>query len=144
MPQLDFTTYSSQIFWFLLCFTALYLCVSRMILPRISGILQNRKNIVDADLSSAAALDNKIHELQSKTENLRKDANQKYQIKLEEAAKNAAQSREKMIENLKEKLDQSTKKSFQELKDLIEQSHAQSKVAIQNLTSQITEKLLNN
>ncbi len=144
MPQLDLTTYSSQIFWFLLCFAALYFCSSRIILPRISAILKSRKNIIDADLSSAAALDDQIHKLQHKASELRKDANHKYQTKLEEAAKFATQTREKMIEDLKEKLDQSTQKSFQELANLIEQSRTQSEVAIKNLTGQITKKLLSN
>jgi F-type H+-transporting ATPase subunit b len=142
MPQLDLSTYASQIFWFLLCFIALYFSTSRIILPRIAGILKNRKTIIDTDLSMAAELDEKIHALQMKTEALRKEATHQYQIKLEEAAKSATKKREKMIEDLKEKIDQSTQKSYQELNDFIEKSRAQSAIAIQNLSSQIAQKLL--
>ncbi|NBV06122.1 MAG: hypothetical protein EBS06_02665 [Proteobacteria bacterium] len=142
MPQLDLTTYSSQIFWFLLCFIALYFMVSQVILPRIAEIIKNRKNIVDADLSSAKALDDKIYEIEAATDKLRKEANQNYQNKLEEAAKFAAQKRENMIANLKEKIDQNIQKSHQELQDLITKSRAESEIAITKLTKQITERLL--
>ena len=143
MPQLDLTTYSSQIFWFLLCFIALYVTAAYVILPRIAAIIKNRKNIIDADLASAKELDDKIYELEASTDKLRKEANAKYQVKLEEAAKSAAKSREKMIEDLKEKIDKNIKKSHQELKDLIAKSQAQSEVAIKNLTQQIEQKLTN-
>lgn len=143
MPQLDLTTYSSQIFWFILCFIVLYVAVSGIILPRIAEIIKNRKNIVDADLSAAKSLEDKINQLQSSTENLRKDAAQKYQLKLEEASRSAAKQREKMIEALKEKIDQNIQKSHQQLKDLVAEAEAKSAVAIKNLAQQIEQKLTN-
>lgn len=144
MPQFDITHYGSQIFWFLLCFAVLYLFVNLVILPRILSILQNRKNVIDTDLSSASELDEKIYQLQFATENLRKDANQKHQTKLEEVAKNAAAQREKMIEDFKEKFDALTQKSRQELKNFIENSQISSQAAVKNLTQKISEKLLKN
>ncbi len=143
MPQLDLTTYSSQIFWFLLCFITLYTTTACVILPRIVAIIKNRRSIIDADLACAKELDDKIYEFETSTDKLRKEANQKYQIKLEEAVKLAAKSREKMIEDLKEKIDQNIQKSHQDLKDLIAKSRAQSEVAIKNLTQQIEQKLTN-
>ncbi|MBP7709592.1 MAG: hypothetical protein KA100_00795 [Rickettsiales bacterium] len=143
MPQLDTTQYSSQLFWFLLCFAVLYIFASRIILPRIRNILSERKNVIDADLSSAANLDDKLYALQNKTDALRKDASQKYQTKLEEVAKDAASKREKMLSELKEKIEQITEKSRSELKDFIAKSRAESDVAIKNLSQKIKEKLFN-
>lgn len=143
MPQLDLTTYSSQIFWFTICFAILYFFASKIILPRIHAILKDRKAVIDADLSAAAKLDDEIHGIQIKTDILRKDANKQYQLKLEEVAKEAAKQREKMIEELKEKFDQITQKSRQELRDFIEKSHTQSELAVKDLVQKITEKLLN-
>ena len=143
MPQLDITTYGAQIFWFLLCFATLYIFSSRIILPRIRNILKDRKAVIDADLSLATALDDKIYELHLKTESLRKDASTKYQTKLDEVAKNAATQREKMIEGLKEKIAKITDKSRSELKDFIAKSRADSEVAIKNLSQKIKEKIFN-
>ena len=114
MPQLDTAQYGSQLFWFFLCFAALYIFASRIILPRIRNILSERKSVIDADLSSASDLDDKIYVLQNKTDALKKDANQKYQTKLEEVAKEASAKREKMLSELKEKIEQITEKSRSE------------------------------
>ena len=83
----------------------LYTFVACIILPRITNILKERKRVIDADLSSAHELDNKIDDLQIRTEKLRKEANHQYQTKLDETAKNAAKEREKLIEELKEKIE---------------------------------------
>ena len=143
MPQLDLTTYSSQIFWFALCFIALYIASAKIILPRVAAILKNRKNIIDADLAAAKELDDKIYELESQTDKLRKEATSKYQIKLEEATKSAAKQREKMIEDLKNKIDQNIAKSQKELQDLITKSQSESEAAIKNISQQIEQKLTN-
>lgn len=143
MPQLDTSQYGSQLFWFFLCFVVLYIFASRIILPRIRNILNERKNVIDADLSSAASLDDKIYTLQQKTDSLRKDASQKYQIKLDEVSKDASAKREKMLLELKEKIEQITEKSRSELKDFIAKSHAESEAAIKNLSQKIKEKLFN-
>lgn len=140
MPQLDFTTYSSQIFWFIICFSALYFCASRIILPRIAAIIGARKDIVDKDNSSAQNLEKQIQELSLKTEQLRLKASQEYQSKLSEVIKNATSQREKMIEDLKQKIDQATQKSRQELKSFIEKSNTQSDNAIKGLSQTIKDK----
>lgn len=144
MPQFDITHYNSQIFWFLLCFLVLYIFTSRIILPRITNILGSRKTVIDADLSEAEKLDEKIHELRVKSDDLKKNASEKYQAKLEETAKEAGKQREKMIEEFKEKFDEITKKSRAELKNFVEKSNSESEVAVKNLTAQISNKLLSN
>ncbi len=144
MPQFDFTTYSSQIFWFILCFAALYCAMHFVVLPRIRTILSARKNVIDADLSTAEMLDKKINKLRLKTDDLRREATQKYQYKLEEAVKSAAKQREKSIEELKEKFEQITNKSRQELKSFVKKSCSKSDLAIQNLVETIKAKIFFN
>jgi F-type H+-transporting ATPase subunit b len=141
MPQLDFTTYSSQIFWFALCFVALYIAVSKLILPRILHIINNRKNVINQDCSLAEEIENKLNEIQINTDFLLKDAAQKYQQKLEETAKQAAKNREKTIEYLKEKIESMAEKSRQELQHFVEKSQAKSEPVVQDLVKKIKEKL---
>ncbi len=137
MPQLDLTTYSSQIFWFAICFVTLYLFVARIILPRIAQIINLRKNVIDADLSAVAKLDEEIHQLEISAENLRKIANQNYQSKLEEVTKEAGKKREKMLEEFKEKYEEITKKSRLELVDFVEKSSAKNQTIAQDLAEKI-------
>lgn len=56
LPQLDFSTYTPQIFWLFLTFFVLYLVFAKKTLPDISSVIDTRKNKIDADLKSAEAL----------------------------------------------------------------------------------------
>lgn len=141
MPQLDFTTYSSQIFWLLICFAVLYIFAAFVILPRIREILKERKGVISADISSAEALDRKIEEMHQKTDALRKEATKQYQSKLEEVTKKASAEREKMVEELKDKIENMTKKSRSELRDFVEKTQSKSAEAVQSLAQKIKEKI---
>jgi F-type H+-transporting ATPase subunit b len=55
-PPLDSKTFPSQIFWLVIFFGALYLLMSRLVLPRIASILETRKNRIDGDIARASAL----------------------------------------------------------------------------------------
>lgn len=141
MPQFDLSHFSSQIFWFSLCFATLYYFVSKMLLPRIKSIIDSRKLVIDEDLSSAASLEKKIYNLQIKSKNLRRDASQNYQLKLEESSKYTSKEKEKAIAELKEKIEDMTKKSHKELKIFFEQSKARSSQAVEEITKSIKKKL---
>ena len=53
MPQLDFSTFPNQIFWLLVTLVILYVLLSRVALPRIGGVLAQRKEAITADLRAA-------------------------------------------------------------------------------------------
>lgn len=56
MPQLDPSTFGTQLFWLGICFVTLYLVMAFVVLPRISGTLQARASQLDDDLAEAEAL----------------------------------------------------------------------------------------
>ncbi len=141
MPQFDFTTYSSQIFWFSICFALLYFCISKIILPRIQEIIANREGTINSDKTLAEQLDSKIEEVRIKTNSLRGEASKAYSTKLEEAAKTAAKQREKMIEELKIQLEATTQKSRSELRNFVEQAKAKSGASVEALVQTIKGKI---
>lgn len=143
MPQFDITNFSSQIFWFLLCFIALYIAASKFILPRIHNIISNRKNAVDSDRGLAEKLNSELEELSEKTTNLRQQSANKYQTKIDETLKNLAQEKDKNIDQLKTKIEEMNKKSRQDLQKFLENSKAQSAKLIQDLSQKIKAKILN-
>ena len=55
-PPFDPATFGSQLFWLAITFGALYLLMSRVVLPRIGGILETRSNRVAGDLAEAGRL----------------------------------------------------------------------------------------
>ena len=55
-PPFDPATYGSQLFWLAICFGALYFLMSRVALPRIGAIIEDRNNQVARDLAEAGRL----------------------------------------------------------------------------------------
>ena len=59
MPQLDFSTFPNQIFWLVVTMVALYYIVSRVAVPRIGGVIEDRHEVISNDLETAAELRHK-------------------------------------------------------------------------------------
>lgn len=55
-PPFDPTTYSSQLFWLVITFTFLYLVLSKLAVPRIGEVLEERRDRIQRDLDKAAEL----------------------------------------------------------------------------------------
>ena len=100
MPQLDPSSFASQIFWLLICFFAMMFIMSNFIVPKIAEIRQQRDNKVDGYLRKA-------EELQQKTES----AIQRY----EEALKRASQQASTALLETQDELDQIISKKQDEL-----------------------------
>lgn len=100
MPHLDTSTYTSQIFWLLICFFSMMFIMSKFIIPKIAEIRQQRYDKLDGYL-------HKAEELQKKTEN----AIKKYEEALSEATKNANQS----LQSTKDELNKIISKKQEEL-----------------------------
>ena len=56
MPQLDPSTFGSQLFWLLVCFGALYLVLSFIVIPRIAKTLAARAETLEGNLAEAENL----------------------------------------------------------------------------------------
>ncbi len=101
MPQLDPTWFASQLFWLVVCFSILYIVLSRCILPPLQGVIASRKGAIDGDLvaaqkfkedAEAARLDYEKTLLQSR------EAAQKLLADAEINSKEKAQSASKALE----------------------------------------------
>ncbi|MEM7446158.1 MAG: F0F1 ATP synthase subunit B' [Pseudomonadota bacterium] len=56
MPQFDPSSFASQIFWLAITFVALYFLLSRLVLPRISEVMEKRSERIANDLERAESL----------------------------------------------------------------------------------------
>ena len=132
MPQLNPEFWISQIFWLTLIFGALYVLLSKFILPKISNNLETRKSQIVENIEAA--------------EKQRKESDQKikdYENIINEAkieAKNIFnQAREKILkdinnkkESLKKEIDQEIKKAETEILELKNKSPEKiNKIAIE-------------
>jgi F-type H+-transporting ATPase subunit b len=55
-PPFDSTTFPSQLLWFALAFALLYYLMAKVALPRIAGILEDRRDRIASDLDLAERL----------------------------------------------------------------------------------------
>ena len=55
-PPFDPATFGSQLFWLVICFGLLYFLMSRLALPRIGSILEERDNRIASDLAAAGRM----------------------------------------------------------------------------------------
>ena len=98
MPQLDFSTFLPQIFWLLISLSFLYIVLSRYALPRVSDVIEERKDIIAQDIDSA-----KEHSEESEK------AIEELNLKLSEAKTSSQNLINKSIQDIKE--DSEIKKS---------------------------------
>jgi F-type H+-transporting ATPase subunit b len=59
MPQLDPSSFGSQLFWLAICFVMLYAVMAVVVLPRITKTLAARADQMEGDLAQAEALRDK-------------------------------------------------------------------------------------
>ncbi len=81
MPQLDTSTFASQLFWLCICFFTMLFIMSKIIIPKIADILEQRQRKIDGYL-------NKAYQIKLQAE----EALKKYQDALAEATQKANRS----------------------------------------------------
>jgi F-type H+-transporting ATPase subunit b len=127
-PPFNPHTFPSQLFWWVITFTALYLLMSRVALPRVGGILEHRRRHIDNLLAEAqrfkeqsdatiAAQEKALAEARSRAQALasetrqqaaaaaearRKGADAKLHTHIAEAEKSIAAARSAAMANLRD------------------------------------------
>ena len=104
MPQFDPTTFASQLFWLLVTFGLLFVILSRVLLPRISGILEARQEKIDDDLDRAATVKREAETALAAYEKTMADGKAEAQGLLRQAAEEMAADGAKRHEELAAKL----------------------------------------
>ena len=141
MPQLDPTYWASQAFWLILIFTALYLALSNLFIPKIKDSIDNRENKIKDDLDEA-----------QKLKDLAEEKLKKYELSIENAKKEV----QKIIFESKNKLNleiQNKKKEFdkeieieieiteKEIKNLKEDSLKNISTISEEMASKVIEQI---
>jgi len=79
LPQMDVSTFPSQLFWLFITFSILFWQMSSNILPRLGGIIEERKDRIADDLDKAAEFRLEAEEAQKAYEEALADARAKAQ-----------------------------------------------------------------
>ena len=113
MPQLDVNTYLPQVFWLVVTFSALFLVMWRMAVPRIADVLEARQKRIEDNLDKAAELKKEAEETLAAYEQTMAEARAEAQALINQASarlSGEAQEREaKLVEELNQKIAESEK-----------------------------------
>jgi F-type H+-transporting ATPase subunit b len=85
LPQLDVTTFPSQLFWLAITFCVLYVLISRSALPKIHDILDKRRGRIERDLMRAEQFSRDASKAQHAYEEMHRRAKDSATTKLQEA-----------------------------------------------------------
>ncbi len=103
LPQLEFSTYPSLIFWSVLSLILLYLFMSLIITPKISLALNNREQNIQNNLMKAKAIKEDSDMILEKLNKEEEDARSKARNLIEETIKEIKVNLEKTDEEITEK-----------------------------------------
>lgn len=84
-PQLDVSTYASQVFWLVVSFLALYVLMARFALPRVTEVLDMRQTQKNGNLDRAAQLQEEADKIQAAVDGILSTAQDNAQAALSKA-----------------------------------------------------------
>ena len=100
LPQLDFTTWPTQIFWLVVSFGLAYILMWRVALPRIGSVLEERHNRIQGDLKRAKAASENAEQ-----------ARQAFEVMLAESREKASAVMREATESIRNKMERKIKTS---------------------------------
>ena len=153
MPQLDFSTFIPQIFWLFVSLSILYLILSKYALPRVSDVIEERKDIIAHDIDEAKkfSLDSEtaIKDLTLKMSKAKSESQQIVNNALIEVKSKNETKKEKIILEINDELLDAEKEIFEKkeiaLKDVTKISKELAKEMLDNLSiGKVDSKKLSN
>jgi F-type H+-transporting ATPase subunit b len=132
MPQLDPTYWASQAFWLILIFTALYLALSNLFIPKIKSNIDIRENKIKDDLDEAQKLKNlaeqKLIEYELSIENAKKEVQKiifesknKLNLEIQNKKKKIEKEIEIEIKNIEKEIENLKKESLNSISTISEE-----------------------
>lgn len=141
MPQLDFATYASQIFWLAVTFAALYYVLASFSLPRVREVLQNRQDRVRGDLEKADSLKHEAEQVESDYEEALKKARSRAHELLAETQKNLQVEAEKRHAHLDDTFTRQNKETEARITLLKKEAAKELGVVSEEVAASIAKKL---
>ena len=77
LPQLDISTFPTQIFWLIVTFAVLYVIMSKIAVPRIADVLEERQERIEDDIETADRLREEAEKVKAEYEAAVADARAK-------------------------------------------------------------------
>ena len=141
MPQLDPTYWASQAFWLILIFTALYLALSNLFIPKIKDNIDSRENKIKDDLDEAQKLkgltEQKLKEYEQSIESAKKEV-QKIIFESKNKLSSQIQSKKKKFEK---EIENEIKTAEKEIESLKKESLESISIISEEMASKVIEQI---
>ena len=142
MPQMEFADYAPQVIWLILCFGCLYVLMSRLVLPRVAEILENRQRKLDHDIESAERLRNEAAAALAEYEAAMRDAALQAENIVSEAREKLKIEAQQRLDALDRRLDEQAVVSEKRLNELGVAAEAEVRKAVGELVPLAVSKLI--
>lgn len=142
MPQLDPSVFPTQLFWLVMTFVPLYLILWRIVLPRMSGMLEARQHKIDNDLTRAAALRDEAEAVLAECEKTMADAQAEAHAMLRQVEEDTAAKTEAEIEKVSERLAKETAAAEASIEKAKDEAYENLKSVVSELALTATEKVV--
>ena len=142
LPQLDFNTYPSLVFWSVVSLFIGYVMMKYLVTPNIKSILNNRETNIQNDLVKAKTSSQETEKIKENIINSQKELKSRSQLIVNQALSEKKQAIEKKETDLNQKLNEKVVKAEQQImetqklviKEVIDNAEELSAKVIQSLT----------
>jgi len=141
MPQLDPSSFSSQIFWLIVSFTLLYIAMSRSVIPRIRDVLEKRQHQIVDNIDAAEMAKQQAADAQSAYEAELDSAKHKTHDLLHSTQSEMAGMMASELASLNKKLDAQLDKVQTDLAAQRQQTLAEMEPHLQELTGMVVAQI---
>ena len=142
MPQFDSSTFTPQLFWLVLTFSVLFVAMWRHALPRLSGILEARRQRIASDLEKAAAFKAEAEQVAAEYEKALAEARDKAAAALKQAGAELAAEAAKRHESFGKELAARTGEAEQRIAAARDQALGNIKTVAEETAGAATAKLI--
>lgn len=142
VPQMDPSSFPNQLFWLAITFAALYLVVSKSVVPSVSSVLDARDATIADAIEKAEAFKHHAEQTRGDFEAGSQQARANAAELLTKAQEDAAKQQADALAKLNAELDQHSAKAAAALQQTVAQAKGSLDTASADLARTIAEKLL--
>ena len=142
LPQLDFNTYPSLVFWSVVSLIIGYILMKYLVTPNIKSILNNRETNIQNDLVKAKTSSQETEKIKENIIKSQKELKSRSQLIVNQALSETKQAIEKKETDINQKLNEKVVKAEQQImetkklviKEIIDNAEGLTAKIVQNLT----------
>ena len=142
LPQMDISTFPSQIFWLIVTFSILYVFMWKFVIPKLRITIEERRDKISNDINEAEKLKSEAEEILNKYKSKMTSSNQDAVRIIAEAKKQSDEYTEKVKRDNKSKVSAMIEESNIKIAEQEEKSKSEIEKATLETIKSISEKFI--